>query len=133
MSSSSSASAADRSLQQPGDAAFYLNLPELGVIPSSSADRAIPVRGARNGTPGMPEEAGLALDHDCVELVTWNRKLSLLAEAFRTTLTSLLFSGRNGDRPRLMVADQRQSLRRAKPRYPSTSPSPWPKSTSACF
>ena len=40
---------------------------------------------------------------DPVELVTWNRKFSLLAEAFRTTLTSLLFSGHNGDQPRLIV------------------------------
>jgi uncharacterized protein involved in exopolysaccharide biosynthesis len=30
---------ADRSLQQPGDAAFYLNLPELGVIPSAASER----------------------------------------------------------------------------------------------
>ena len=40
---------------------------------------------------------------DPVELVTWNRKFSLLAEAFRTTLTSLLFSGHNGAQPRVIV------------------------------
>ena len=93
----------DRSLQQPGDAAFYLNVPELGVIPSASADRRKRIRGARNGTPGMLEEAGLHMNHDCVELVTWARKPSMLSEAFRTTLTSFLFSGRSGDRPRLVV------------------------------
>jgi succinoglycan biosynthesis transport protein ExoP len=35
--------------------------------------------------------------------VMWNKKFSLVAEAFRTTLTSLLFSGHNGSQPRLIV------------------------------
>ncbi|MDP2999980.1 MAG: GNVR domain-containing protein, partial [Bryobacterales bacterium] len=30
---------ADRSIQEPGDSSFYLNLPELGVIPSAHAAR----------------------------------------------------------------------------------------------
>src|SRR5206468_3747591 len=87
----------NRNLQQPGDAAFYLNIPELGVIPTSNMDK----RGAKSA----PEEAGVLIrpELDPVELVTWNRKYSLLAEAFRTTLTSLLFSGHNGDEPRLIV------------------------------
>jgi succinoglycan biosynthesis transport protein ExoP len=89
---------ADRNLQQPGDTAFYLNLPELGVIPTSASDRAIRVRGRKDeDAPPMRPEL------ERVELVTWNRKLSLLAEAFRTTLTSLLFSAQNGIQPRLIV------------------------------
>ena len=89
---------ADRNLQQPGDAAFYLNLPELGVIPTSASDRAIRVRGRREEEPQL-----LRPELERVELVTWNRRLSLLAEAFRTTLTSLLFSAQNGIQPRLIV------------------------------
>jgi capsular exopolysaccharide synthesis family protein len=40
---------------------------------------------------------------DQVELVTWQRKPSMMAEAFRVALTSLLFSGNNGSRPRVLV------------------------------
>src|SRR5262249_43936439 len=35
--------------------------------------------------------------------VTWNRKPSLIAEAFRATMTSILFLGDNGNRPRVFV------------------------------
>ena len=38
-----------------------------------------------------------------MELTTWNHKSSLVAESFRTLLTSILFSGQNGDRPRVLV------------------------------
>lgn len=89
----------NRNLQQPGDTAFYLNIPELGVIPTARTDpkRGGPKSGADDGSLLIRPEL------DPVELITWNRKFSLLAEAFRTTLTSLLFSGRNGDQPRLIV------------------------------
>jgi len=91
----------NRNLQQPGDTAFYLNIPELGVIPTLASDQAkrerIVNRGAGDG------DALIRPETDPVELVTWNRKLSMLAEAFRTTLTSLLFSGHNGSQPRLIV------------------------------
>ena len=87
----------DRNLQQPGDAAFYLNVPELGVIPTSSADRS-PSR-SRKPSDGLVKTG----DAERVELVTWTNKMSMLAEAFRTTLTSLLFSGHNGIPPRLIV------------------------------
>src|SRR5262249_10576991 len=90
----------NRNLQQPGDSAFYLNIPELGVIPTATTDPAKRERSLKresdDGTLIRPEI-------DPVELVTWNRKFSLLAEAFRTTLTSLLFSGHNGDQPRIIV------------------------------
>jgi capsular exopolysaccharide synthesis family protein len=38
-----------------------------------------------------------------MELTSWHRKASMVAESFRTTLTSILFSGRNGERPRVLV------------------------------
>jgi capsular exopolysaccharide synthesis family protein len=90
----------DRNLQQPGDAPFYLNVPELGVIPNSSVDRAARSRVKDGDTEDiMP----VRQEGDRVELVTWNRKLSMLAESFRTTLTSLLFSGPPGTKPRVIV------------------------------
>ena len=36
-------------------------------------------------------------------MISWRQKTSLLAESFRTTLTSILFSGTNGERPRVLV------------------------------
>ena len=38
-----------------------------------------------------------------VELITWQQKPSLMAEAFRSALTSILFVGENGSRPRVLA------------------------------
>jgi capsular exopolysaccharide synthesis family protein len=102
---------ADRTLHDPGDIAYYLHLPELGVVPTANIElttrgfktsRAPHTKGAAvldlNGQPGVDE----VLD-DRVELITHVRKKSLISESFRTTLTSILFSGHNGGRPRVLV------------------------------
>jgi len=92
---------ANRNLQQPGDTSFYLNIPELGVIPTARKDIT---KRERSSKPADGDQGTLIRpEMDLVELVTWNRKFSLLAEAFRTTLTSLLFSGHNGIQPRVIV------------------------------
>lgn len=81
---------ADRSIKEPGDSPHYLGVPELGIIPSAS------VAGRKQRLlPGNPPET--------VELVTWQQKTSGLAEAFRSTLVSTVFSGQNGSRPRVIV------------------------------
>ena len=141
---------ADRTFQQPGDSTYYLNLPELGVIPTANAIyrkafyylRRHPKGGALSagsaglqpgksgllsvGSAGLqpgisppPEDAPLSPVGqapglrrppgpppnlvDRVELISWLRKPSMIAEAFRTVLTSLIFSGNNGSRPRVLV------------------------------
>src|SRR6185295_13174303 len=66
---------ADRGIRRPGDTPAYLHLPELGVIPSERAARF-----------------GAARVRDHVELVTWRRKPSMIAESFRSVLMSILFS-----------------------------------------
>jgi succinoglycan biosynthesis transport protein ExoP len=96
---------ADRTLQDPGDPAYYLNLPELGVVPvgqllGAPGTKRLPGQVAAAGENGKSPGPGV---DERVELVSWNQKSSLLAESFRTTLTSILFSGQNGDRPRLLV------------------------------
>jgi|HubBroStandDraft_1064217.scaffolds.fasta_scaffold04181_5 succinoglycan biosynthesis transport protein ExoP len=102
---------ADRTLHDPGDIAYYLHLPELGVVPTANIELTqrgfktsrSPSRGAAvldlNGQPAAADDV---LD-DRVELITWVRKKSLISESFRTTLTSILFSGHNGSRPRVLV------------------------------
>jgi capsular exopolysaccharide synthesis family protein len=51
----------------------------------------------------MQVEPATAAAPDQVELVTWQRQSSVIADAFRVVLTSLLFSGNNGSRPRVLV------------------------------
>lgn len=102
---------ADRTLHDPGDIAYYLHLPELGVVPTASADLMrrgakfsfpAPTRGTMLELNGRPHAETEVLD-DRVELVTWLRKKSLISESFRTTLTSILFAAHEGDRPRVIV------------------------------
>lgn len=94
----------DRTLQQPSDATSYTNVPELGVIPNARYDMR------RLGYSNAEDEFADASTGEladkkpaAVELLTWRRKPSIVAEAFRTVLTSILFSGEKGSRPRVLV------------------------------
>jgi succinoglycan biosynthesis transport protein ExoP len=124
----------DRSLQGPGDARFWLNIHELGVIPSAGNEKRVSTYHPRNTKYKEPSPAILPLIPpvpaiptallssasptpvsngspgsartfacDSVELIASNRKRSLIADSFRATLTSILFSGENGNRPRILV------------------------------
>jgi len=114
---------ADRTLRQPGDAANYLRVPELGIIPASIADSVQRSKGDRKlaagkrgkslpafsiaGVPGVAgangDSAGPSHPGETVELTAWQQKPTLVAESFRAALTSILFTGQNGAHPRLMV------------------------------
>ena len=111
---------ADRTLKQPGDATYYLNVPELGVIPASSADSSqgsngkrglsVKIRRKKLGKTGAaaPDSSelgpqGSRLTADSIALVTWQRKPSLSSECFRATLTSILYAGNNGKHPQMLV------------------------------
>lgn len=86
---------------KPGEPVSVLELPELGVIPSSEiflerrklrnlAERANLLRRKPEGVERLtsaPEPAPLQ-----VELITHEHKPSLMAESFRAVLTSLLFA-----------------------------------------
>lgn len=63
---------ADRSFRAPGDVSSYLQLPELGIIPSGTDQ--------------------LRLNGSRVELASWKQRPSQLAESFRATLASILVS-----------------------------------------
>ena len=117
---------ADRSIQEPGETQTYLNLPELGVIPANDSGNRVrlrfpgkkfavePANGANtngantngthtNGTINGHVNGLGRLANGRVELISWQRKPSIVAESFRATLVSILFSGENGSRPRVMV------------------------------
>lgn len=82
---------ADRSIQAPGETAQYLNLLELGVIPSAKID-ANQMRLNRDHPEGLIPANGTGLS-ERVELVTLQHRSSMLAESFRAALASILFGG----------------------------------------
>jgi capsular exopolysaccharide synthesis family protein len=81
-------------VRQAGDSALP-EVPELGVIPSAKDDAGL-VAPRRNLLTMKPSANGL-------ELVTWHQDGSLMAESFRATLASILFTsdlgGRSGSDP----------------------------------
>lgn len=106
----------NRSIKVPGEAPSWLNVPELGVIPSSSLNggwglaqklRALLPSRKESSATGGRTEAVTALEPvgrgTNVELVTWQDQPSLLAESFRSTLASILFADHNGQRPKVIV------------------------------
>ncbi len=93
-------SRADRTLRQPGDVNFWTHAPELGVIPSAK------LQGTRRLPSGDEIGSSFPLtksSQEPVELITWDKKPSMVAEAFRAVLTSILFVGENGSRPKMLV------------------------------
>ncbi len=90
---------ADRSIQEPGDSAWILNTCELGIIPRADFD---PFTKRRLFPLARADEARRTTTND-LALVTYERKPSVLAESFRSVLTSILFSGTNGGQPRVIV------------------------------
>jgi capsular exopolysaccharide synthesis family protein len=99
---------ADRTVQQPGDIRSWTDLAELGAIPAASRARnsyrrALPVAVESDGAAADASVARSRRGGGEIELMTWNQKGSLVAEAVRCTLTSILFIGDNGSRPRVLV------------------------------
>lgn len=121
----------DSSLQHPGDANFWLSVPELGMIPSANKElrRRLPIHlSTKRNLLGRPRPTGPTQDStnavsskgtppinaiprngnakgapECVELISWQHKPGLVAESFRSLLTSILFSDQDSTRPRVLV------------------------------
>ncbi|MCU1335684.1 MAG: lipopolysaccharide biosynthesis [Bryobacterales bacterium] len=81
----------ERGIQNPGETIVSLNVPELGVIPASTADR-----------PRFRRLLGNRLLQGRLELMAWQRRPSMFAESVRLTLTSILLS-KNRVPPRIIV------------------------------
>ena len=101
----------DRSIKAPGEACFHLKVPELGVIPSveitpSDFKGSNKLREPKNGHAMMSLRMGPYRqmdERDRIELVTWQDKGSPVAESFRNTLASILFSQQYEKRPRVIL------------------------------
>ena len=100
---------ANKTFRDPGDIQFYLNLPELGVIPSEKAQTGSyakrQLKAAVHNEKMLLGAAGGAAAEltERIELTVHQQKNSMLAESFRATLTSILFSGQSGQRPKALV------------------------------
>jgi capsular exopolysaccharide synthesis family protein len=94
-------SRADRTLRQPGDVSFWTHAPELGVIPSAKT-QGLRRLGGKEDKSASSLTVGRAAAEP-IELITWDQSPSLIAEAFRAVLTSILFVGENATRPKMLV------------------------------
>ena len=82
----------DHRIEQPGDIAWHVRVPELGVIPSLD-DSDSRLRRLLSGSSPRVLGGDVASQ---LELTTWERWPSEFAESFRCTLTSILFAEENG-------------------------------------
>ena len=89
----------NRSLRAPGEAPVHLRVPELGVIPSRSS---VSEQTLLPSVISVKPNGSVALQKQRLELVTWQDRPSLLAEAYRNALTSLLATNGKG-RPRVIM------------------------------
>ncbi len=86
----------DRSIRTPGESARLLQVPELAIIPSARRDiRTQIVSSANWRNPKRPLLAS-ADGSGSTDLVTgWQRSGSLVAESFRSAVTSIVLWGRD--------------------------------------
>ena len=101
---------ADRTLQQPGDVRLWTNLPELGAVPSASVSVRQPYlsRLELSAPDALAHGQGIHSsvprpDRDDLGLISLRSRASMMAEAFRSILTSILLVPHDGERPRLLV------------------------------
>ena len=101
----------DASLRTPGQSVKHLNLPELAVIPSARIGNSerIPLTlrnlsgvsnllDAKNGVLAGGKSA--MLDR---EMVQWSQDETMMADAYRSAITSILLSRVNGVSPRVIL------------------------------
>lgn len=101
----------DASLRSPGQSVRHLNLPELAVIPSArigNSERIPLTLRNLNGANGSALEAKnglLAASSAAVdkEMVQWCQDETMMADAYRSAITSILLSRVNGVSPRVIL------------------------------
>jgi polysaccharide biosynthesis transport protein len=102
---------ADASLRVPGQSVRHLNVPELAVIPAAriGSSERIPLT-LRNlngaGGPATDSKNGLISASSAAvdkEMVQWCQDETMMADAYRSAITSILLSRVNGASPRVML------------------------------
>jgi succinoglycan biosynthesis transport protein ExoP len=101
----------DASLRSPGQSVKHLNVPELAVIPSARIGNSerIPLTlrnlNGANGAAlevknGLLSASSAAVDK---EMVQWCQDETMMADAYRSAITSILLSRVNGVSPRVIL------------------------------
>ena len=98
----------DASLRTPGQSVRHLNVPELAVIPSAriGSSERIPLTlrnlngGAAESASGLLSASSATVDK---EMVQWCQDETMMADAYRSAITSILLSRVNGISPRVML------------------------------
>jgi polysaccharide biosynthesis transport protein len=101
----------DASLRSPGQSVKHLNVPELAVIPSARIGNSerIPLtlrnlNGANSAAieskNGLLSASSAAVDK---EMVQWCQDETMMADAYRSAITSILLSRVNGVSPRVIL------------------------------
>jgi polysaccharide biosynthesis transport protein len=101
----------DASLRSPGQSVKHLNVPELAVIPSArigNSERIPLTLRNLNGANGAALEAknGLLSASSAAvdkEMVQWCQDETMMADAYRSAITSILLSRVNGVSPRVIL------------------------------
>jgi len=100
----------DASLRSPGQSLKHLNVPELAVIPSArigNSERIPLTLRNLNGANGVIEAKNslLAASSAAVdkEMVQWCQDETMMADAYRSAITSILLSRVNGVSPRVIL------------------------------
>ena len=101
----------DASLRTPGQSVKHLNVPELAVIPSArigSTERIpLTLRNLSASTSAMESSNGLVATGKSAlvdkEMVHWAQDETMMADAYRSAITSILLSRINGSSPRVIL------------------------------
>jgi capsular exopolysaccharide synthesis family protein len=100
----------DASLRTPGQSVRQLNLPELAVVPSArigNSDRIpLTLRNLKAPPVEVPGKDGFFANRWAIvdkEMVLWCQEETMMADAYRSAVTSILLSRVNGVAPRVLL------------------------------
>jgi succinoglycan biosynthesis transport protein ExoP len=99
----------DASLRSPGQSVKHLNVPELAVIPSARIGNSeripLTLRNLNGATAALEAKNGSLAGSAAVdkEMVQWCQDETMMADAYRSAITSILLSRVNGVSPRVIL------------------------------
>ena len=101
----------DASLRSPGQSVKHLNVPELAVIPAAriggSTERIpLTLRNLNAAVVSGEVKTGLLADKSAIvdkEMVQWCQDETMMADAYRSAVTSILLTRINGISPRVLL------------------------------
>ena len=121
----------------PGQSVRHLNVPELAVIPSARIGNSeripLTLRNLNGATAAREAKNGLLADSASVdkEMVQWCQDETMMADAYRSAITSILLSRVNGISPRVILMTS-PGPRQVRPPRLRISVSAWRKSDGEC-